>query len=80
MSHIPVPNALAQIDVPEGQLANESQIRLKHGRPVGLKDITARKSRTQRNIGVHEEANMKQKVQTKACGEQEALIEAYNEQ
>ena len=79
-SHIPTANALARIDVPEGQLANESQIRLKHGRPIGSKDITALKKRTQRKINAHEEANMKQKVPTKACGEQKAPIEAYNEQ
>ena len=39
-SHIPTTNALARIDVPEGQLANESKIRMKHGRPIGSKDIT----------------------------------------
>ena len=49
-SHIPIANVPARMDVPEGQLANESQIRLKHGRPIGTKDLTPRKRRTQRKI------------------------------
>ena len=39
-SHNPTANALTWIDVPERQLANESQIRLKHGGPIGSKDLT----------------------------------------
>ena len=39
-SHIPTVNALAQIDVPKEQLANESKIHLKHERPIGSKDRT----------------------------------------
>ena len=39
-SHISTPNAPARIDVSEGQLANESQICLKRGRPIGSKCIT----------------------------------------
>ena len=39
-SHIPVVNAPAWINVPEGQLTNESKIHLKRGRPIGSKDIT----------------------------------------
>ena len=39
-SHIPIANALAWIDVPKGQVTNESQIRLKCGKPIGSKDIT----------------------------------------
>ena len=39
-SHISVANAPAQINVLEGQLANESKIHLKRGRPIGSKDIT----------------------------------------
>ena len=45
-SHIPATNAPARIDVPEGQLANESKISLKHGRPICSKDITPQKRRT----------------------------------
>ena len=49
-SHILAKNAPTPIDVPKGQLANDSQIRLKRGRPIGSKDITLRKMRTQRII------------------------------
>ena len=48
-SHVPAANTTAQIDVPEGQLANESQKRPKRGRPFGSKDTTPRKRRTQRH-------------------------------
>ena len=49
-SHISAANALVHIDVPEEQLANESQIRLKYGRPISTKNITPRKRITQRKI------------------------------
>ena len=55
-SHIPTANTLARIDVPVGQLTNESKIRLKHGRPVGSKDVTPRKKRTQEKLSTLEEA------------------------
>ena len=42
-SHIPTANAPAQIDIPEGQLENDSQVRLKCGRLIGSKGITPRK-------------------------------------
>ena len=42
-SHIPTANALAWINVPKGQLENESKILLKCGRPICSKDITPRK-------------------------------------
>ena len=42
-SHISVANAPTRIDVPEGQLTNESQIHLKCGRLIGLKDLTPQK-------------------------------------
>ena len=68
-SHILTANALAQIDVFEGQLVNESQICLKHERPIVSKDITPRKRITQRKIGAPKEAIIKQKAPTKAYGE-----------
>ena len=37
-SHISATNAPARIDVLEGKLANESQIRLRCVRPIGSKD------------------------------------------
>ena len=49
-------NTLARIDVPKESFANESQMRLKHGRSIGSKDSTPRKMRTQRKIGALEEA------------------------
>ena len=54
-SHIPVANTPARIDVPIGQLTNESKIRLKCGRPVGSKDVTPRKRRTQEKLDILEE-------------------------
>ncbi|RVW45253.1 Retrovirus-related Pol polyprotein from transposon TNT 1-94 [Vitis vinifera] len=54
-SHISA-NTPARIDVPVGQLTNESKIRLKRGRPVGSKDVTPRKRRTQEKLGTLEEA------------------------
>jgi len=43
-SHIPAANAPIRIDIPVGQsnIANESQTRLKRGRPVGSKDKNPR--------------------------------------
>ena len=44
----------ARILVPEGQLANESKLRLKRGRPIGSKDVPPRKRRTQMSISTPE--------------------------
>ena len=89
-SHILAVNVSTRIYVPKGQLANEFKIRLKHGRPIGSKDITPRKKRTQRRINTPEEehdkqkalieAYDKQKAPKKVYGEQEAFVEAYIEQ
>ena len=89
-SHIPDANAPARINVPEGQLANESKIRLKRGRPICSKDITPQKRRTQMRIDtpkkVHDKQKApvevfdKQKAPVEVFGEQEALVEAYIEQ
>ena len=79
-SHILAAKTPARMDVPKGQLVNESQIRLKSGRPIDSKYITPRKMRTQRKFGALEEANIKQKAPTEAYAEQEAPIEADNEQ
>ena len=49
-SHIPTANNPAWIDVPKGQLANESKICLKRRRPIDSKDITPRNRRTQMRI------------------------------
>ena len=89
-SYVPTANTLTRIDVLGGKLANESKIRLKHGRPIGSKDITPRKMRTQRRIDtpekVHDkqkalvEAKDKQKTPEEVYGEQKALTKAYIEQ
>ena len=50
-SYIPIANTLAWIDVPVGQLTNESKIRLKRGRLAGSKDVTSRKRKTQEKLG-----------------------------
>ena len=55
-SHIPTANTPAWIDVPIGQLINQSKIHLKRGRPISSKDVTSRKRRTQENLGTLEEA------------------------
>ena len=49
--HTSTVNASTRIVVPQGQLTNESKIRLKHRRFIGSKDKTPRKRRTQRKIG-----------------------------
>ena len=78
-SHVSAANAPAWIDVPKGQLENESKICLKRGRPICSKDITHRKKRKQRKIGAPKEKNIKQKASAKTYGEQEALVEVYIE-
>ncbi|KAL6313754.1 hypothetical protein AAG906_010173 [Vitis piasezkii] len=54
-SHILAANTPARIDVLVGRLTNESKIRLKRGRPVGSKDVTPMKRRTQEQLGTLEE-------------------------
>ena len=56
-SHIPTMNAPAMIDVPKGKFANESKIRLKHGRLIGSKYITSQKRPTQRRIDTPKEVH-----------------------
>ena len=54
-SHISAANTPARIDVPIRQLTNESKICPKCGRPIGSKDVTLRKKRTQEKLGTLEE-------------------------
>ena len=61
-SHILATNAPTRIDVPEGQLANESKICLKRGRSIGLKNIIPQKRRTQKRLDTLEEVHGKQKA------------------
>ena len=76
-SHIPTMNALARIDLPEGQLTNESQICLKHRRPIGSKDITPRNKRTQRRIDTSKELHDKKKAHVEVYDKQKAPKEVY---
>ena len=69
-SYILSVNAPTQIDVPERQLANESKICLKLGRPIGSKDITPGNRRTHKKISASREANIEQKAPIEAYGEQ----------
>ena len=79
-SHIPAANALAWINVLEGQLANESKIRLKRGRPICSKDITPRKRRTQMRINTPEEVHDKQKAPVETFDKQKTLVEVFGGQ
>ena len=74
-SHVLVANTLARIDVPEGQLTNESQKGLKRGRPFGSKDTTPRKRRTQRH-----NANIEHNAYAKAYVEQWTVEEVHNKE
>ena len=73
-SHILAANAPTRIGIPEEQLANksESKIRLKCGRPIDSKDITPRNRRTQRIIDTLEEVHDKQRVHIEAYDKQKA--------
>ncbi|KAL6338764.1 hypothetical protein AAG906_023914 [Vitis piasezkii] len=53
-SHIPCKYSKDGL-MSSGCLTNESKIRLKRGRPVGSKDVTPRKRRTQEKLGTLEE-------------------------
>ena len=56
----------AWIHVPEGQLANESKLRLKRGRPIDSKDVPLQKRRTQMSIGTPKEVHDKKIIIVKA--------------
>ena len=78
-SHVSATDASARINVHKGQLANESKIRLKHGRPIGSKDITPEKMRTQMRIDTLEEVQDKQKGLIEVYDKQKAPKEVYGE-
>ena len=74
-SHVPTANTPARINVPEGQLANESQKCLKRWRPFGSKDTTPRKRRTQKH-----NANIEHNAYAKAYIEQGTPKEVHNKE
>ena len=79
-SHIPVVNALARIEIPEGQKANESKTRLKHGRPIGSKDVAPGKRRTKAKQNAPVEEHDEQRTPIEAHIEQQTPEEVKNEQ
>ena len=68
--HIPVANVPARVDIIEGQKAYESKTRSKRGRPIGSKDITPRKRRTNEKQNDHEESNIKNQIPEEIQNEQ----------
>ena len=79
-SHILTANASTRINVHEGQLANESKIRLRRGRPICSKDITPQKRRTKMRIDTSKEVHDKQKSPVEAFDKQKAPVEVFGEQ
>ncbi|GJX99553.1 copia protein [Tanacetum coccineum] len=74
-SHIPAANAPAQIEIPNKQvgdnIAQESQKRLKRGRPIGSKDKNPRKRKgTEKNSG-HDENVLDETQDIKTSPEEE---------
>ena len=74
-SHIPAANVPARVDITEGQKAFESKTRSKRGRPIGSKDITPRKRRTNGKQNDHEESNIENQIPEEIQNEQIALEE-----
>ena len=74
-SHIPAANVPARVDITEGQKAFESKTRSKRGRPIGSKDITPRKRRTNGKQNNHEESNIENQIPEEIQNEQIALEE-----
>ena len=69
-SHIPAANVPARVDITEGQKAYESKTRSKRERPIGSKDITPWKRRTNGKQNDHEESNIENQIPKKIQHEQ----------
>ena len=82
-SHIPAANVLARVDITEGQKAFESKTRSKRGRPIGSKDITPRKRRTNGKQNDHEESNIEnqilEEIQNEQIAPEEVQVPENNE-
>ena len=76
-SHIPAANVPARVDITEGQKAYESKTRSKRGRPIGSKDITPRKMRTNGKQNDHEESNIENQIPEEIQNEQIASEEVH---
>ena len=61
-SHIPAANVPTRVDITEGQKTFESKTRSKRGRPIGSKDITPQKRRTNGKQNDHEESNIENQI------------------
>ena len=69
-SHIHAENVPARVDITEGQKTFESKTRSKRGRPIGSKDITPRKRRTNGKQNDHEESNIENQIPEEIQNEQ----------
>ena len=69
-SHIPATNVPAWVYITEGEKAYESKTRSKGGRPIGSKDITLRKRRTNGKKNDHEELNIENQIPEEIQNEQ----------
>ena len=69
-SHVPAANVPARVDITEGQKTYESKTRSKRGRPIGSKDITPRKRRTNGKQNDHEESKIENKIPEEIQNEQ----------
>ena len=74
-SHIPAANVPARVDIT--QKAYESKTRSKCGRPIGSKDITPRKRRTNGKQDDHEESNIEKQIPKEIQNEQIAPEEVH---
>ena len=61
-SHIPAANVPARVDITEGQKTYESKTSSKRGRPIGSKDKTPWKGRTNGKQNDHEESNIENQI------------------
>ena len=69
-SHIPAANVSARVNITEKQKAYKSKTRSKRGRPIGSKDITPRKRRTNGKQNDHEESNIENQIPEEIQNEQ----------
>ena len=76
-SHIPAANVPARVDITKGQKAFESKTRSKRGRPIGSKDITPRKRRTNGKQNDHEVSNIENQIPEEIQNEQIAPEEVH---
>ena len=76
-SQIHVANVPARVDITEGQKTFESKTRSKRGRPIGSKDITPRKRRTNGKQNDHEESNIENQIPEEIQNEQIAPEEVH---